>query len=77
MKRATKLNGAALAGTVRLGDLTVNRLGFGAMHLCGGLVWGRPRDRGHANRVLHRAIERTAGLTHRSKLQCSAAAGAV
>jgi len=38
-------------------DLTVNRLGFGAMHLCGGLVWGRPRDRGHVNRVLHRAVE--------------------
>jgi hypothetical protein len=50
-------NGAALAGTIDLGDLTLNRLGFGAMHLCGGLVWGRPRDRGHANRVLHRAIE--------------------
>jgi len=49
--------GAALAGTIDLGDLTVNRLGFGAMHLCGGLVWGRPRDRGHATRVLHRAIE--------------------
>jgi pyridoxine 4-dehydrogenase len=57
MKRATKLKGAARAGTIRLGDLTVNRLGFGAMHLCGGLVWGRPRDRGHANRILHRAIE--------------------
>jgi aryl-alcohol dehydrogenase-like predicted oxidoreductase len=57
MKRATKLKGAALAGTICLGDLTVNRLGFGAMHLCGDLVWGRPRDRGHANRVLHRAIE--------------------
>jgi pyridoxine 4-dehydrogenase len=57
MKRATKLKGGALAGTIRLGDLTVNRLGFGAMHLCGGLVWGRPRDRGHVNRVLHRAIE--------------------
>lgn len=49
--------GAALAGTIRLGDLTVNRLGFGAMRLCGDSAWGRPRDRGHANRVLHRAIE--------------------
>jgi pyridoxine 4-dehydrogenase len=57
MKRATKLKGAALAGTICVGDLTVNRLGFGAMHLCGDLVWGRPRDRGHANRVLHRAVE--------------------
>ena len=50
-------NGAALAGTIDLGDLTVNRLGFGAMRLCGDSAWGRPRDRGHANRVLHRAVE--------------------
>jgi pyridoxine 4-dehydrogenase len=49
--------GAALAGTIGLGDLTVNRLGFGAMRLCGDSAWGRPRDRGHANRVLHRAVE--------------------
>jgi hypothetical protein len=49
--------GAALAGTIELGDLTVNRLGFGAMRLCGDAVWGRPRDRGHSNRVLHRAVE--------------------
>src|SRR5438445_13683749 len=49
--------GAALAGTIDLGDLTVNRLGFGAMRLCGDSAWGRPRDRGHANRVLHRAVE--------------------
>jgi aryl-alcohol dehydrogenase-like predicted oxidoreductase len=50
-------NGAAVAGTVELGDLTVNRLGFGAMRLCGDSAWGRPRDRGHASRVLHRAVE--------------------
>lgn len=49
--------GAALAGTIRLGDLTVNRLGFGAMRLCGDSAWGRRRDEGHANRVLHRAVE--------------------
>jgi pyridoxine 4-dehydrogenase len=49
--------GAAVAGTIGLGDLTVNRLGFGAMRLCGDSAWGRPRDRGHANRVLHRAVE--------------------
>src|SRR3954453_23456565 len=50
-------NGAAVAGTVELGDLTVNRLGFGAMRLCGDSAWGSPRDRGHAFRVLHRAVE--------------------
>jgi pyridoxine 4-dehydrogenase len=48
---------AALAGTIDLGDLTVNRLGFGAMRLCGDSAWGRPRDRGHAGRVLRRAVE--------------------
>jgi pyridoxine 4-dehydrogenase len=49
--------GAALAGTIDLGDLTVNRLGFGAMRLCGDYAWGRPRDREHVSRVLHRAVE--------------------
>ena len=49
--------GAALAGTIDLGDLTVNRLGFGAMRLCGDYAWGRPRDREHVNRVLRRAVE--------------------
>ena len=49
--------GAALAGTIELSDLTVNRLGFGAMRLCGDYAWGRPRDREHVNRVLHRAVE--------------------
>jgi pyridoxine 4-dehydrogenase len=48
---------AALAGTIDLGDLKVNRLGFGAMRLCGDSAWGRPRDRGNANRVLRRAVE--------------------
>jgi pyridoxine 4-dehydrogenase len=50
-------NGAAFAGTIDLGDLTVNRLGFGAMRLCGESAWGRPRDRGHFNQVLRRAVE--------------------
>jgi pyridoxine 4-dehydrogenase len=49
--------GAALAGTIDLGDLTVNRLGFGAMRLCGDYAWGRPRDRGHGERLLRRAVE--------------------
>ncbi len=49
--------GAARAGTIRLGDLTVNRMGFAAMRLCGPHVWGMRRDRGNAHRVLHRAFE--------------------
>ena len=48
---------AALAGTIALGDMTVNLLGFGAMRLCGDSAWGRPKDRGHGIRVLRRAVE--------------------
>jgi pyridoxine 4-dehydrogenase len=42
---------------IKLGDLVVNRLGFGAMRVCGPNVWGPPRDRAHAHRVLRRAFE--------------------
>lgn len=48
---------AAAAGTVKLGDLTVNRMGFGAMRLCGPQVWGPPKDRSAALAVLRRAAE--------------------
>jgi len=48
---------ATLAGTVKLGDLTVHRMGFGAMRVCGPNVWGPPKDRAHAHRVLRRAVE--------------------
>jgi aryl-alcohol dehydrogenase-like predicted oxidoreductase len=43
--------------TVALGDLTVNRMGFGAMRVCGPDVWGPPEDRAAAHQVLRRAIE--------------------
>jgi aryl-alcohol dehydrogenase-like predicted oxidoreductase len=39
------------------GDLEVNRLGFGAMRLCGPRVLGWPRDRANALAVLRRAVE--------------------
>jgi pyridoxine 4-dehydrogenase len=39
------------------GDLTVNRLGFGAMRLTGEGVWGEPKDPAEAKRVLRRAVE--------------------
>jgi pyridoxine 4-dehydrogenase len=39
------------------GDLTVNRLGFGAMRITGKGVWGPPKDRDEATRVLRRAVE--------------------
>jgi aryl-alcohol dehydrogenase-like predicted oxidoreductase len=43
--------------TIQLGDLTVRRLGFGAMRLPGKDVWGEPADLAAAHAVLHRAIE--------------------
>ncbi|MEV0407844.1 aldo/keto reductase [Actinoallomurus sp. NPDC050550] len=39
------------------GDLTVNRLGFGAMRITGPGIWGPPADRDEALRVLRRAVE--------------------
>jgi pyridoxine 4-dehydrogenase len=49
---------AAAAGTITLGgDLTVNRLGFGAMRLTGSGIWGEPEDADEARRVLRRAVE--------------------
>jgi pyridoxine 4-dehydrogenase len=49
---------ATASGTFRIGgDLTVNRLGFGAMRLTGEGIWGEPRDVEEARRVLRRTIE--------------------
>ncbi|MGH9653509.1 MAG: aldo/keto reductase [Bryobacteraceae bacterium] len=39
------------------GDLTVNRLGFGAMRLTGEGIWGEPSDIEEARRVLRRSYE--------------------
>src|SRR5215212_9765708 len=48
---------AADAGTVDIGgDITVNRLGFGAMRITGRGIWGEPPDRDQARAVLRRAI---------------------
>ena len=52
-----RTDGAGAAGTIRLGDLTVNRLGFGAMRVCGPQIWGEPADRSDAIRLLRRAYE--------------------
>jgi pyridoxine 4-dehydrogenase len=49
---------AGIAGTIDVGgDLTVNRLGFGAMRITGAGIWGPPADREQAKAVLRRAIE--------------------
>jgi len=44
-------------GTLRLGDHSVRRLGFGAMRITGAGVWGEPEDRDEALAVLRRAVE--------------------
>jgi pyridoxine 4-dehydrogenase len=48
---------AAASGTVMVGDIRVNRLGYGAMQITGDGVWGDPPDRAEAVRVLRRAVE--------------------
>jgi pyridoxine 4-dehydrogenase len=42
---------------MKVADLEVNRMGFGAMRVCGPQVWGPPKDRPHALRVIRRAFE--------------------
>ncbi|MFP3985996.1 aldo/keto reductase [Streptomyces sp. E11-3] len=55
---------AAAAGTWMLGDLKVNRIGFGAMRLTGSAAFhqGTPRGRSQAIDALHRAVE--LGVNH-------------
>lgn len=49
---------AADSGTFSIGgDLTVNRLGYGAMQITGEGVWGEPDDVKEATKVLERALE--------------------
>src|SRR6266480_2115599 len=49
---------ASVAGKVSLGgEISVNRLGFGAMRLTGEGIWGPPKDRQGALTVLRRAVE--------------------
>jgi aryl-alcohol dehydrogenase-like predicted oxidoreductase len=56
-QRTTTITAEA-AGTVALGgDLTVRRMGFGAMRITGEGIWGEPDDPEECKRVLRRAIE--------------------
>src|SRR5271156_5959373 len=48
---------AAAAGAIKLGDLTVNRMGYGAMRITGTGIWGPPADRDAALATLRRAVE--------------------
>src|SRR5689334_14822677 len=53
---------AAQVGSYRVGDLDLNRIGYGAMQLAGPGVFGPPRDRAAAIEVLRTAAE--LGVNH-------------
>ena len=57
MPTASQAVSAAAAGTITLGDLTVNRLGYGAMRITGKGIWGPPADHAAAIATLRRAVE--------------------
>jgi pyridoxine 4-dehydrogenase len=55
---ATKTLNAKAAGSFAIGgDLTVNRLGYGAMRITGDGIWGEPTDANGAKKVLRRVVE--------------------
>ena len=57
MTTTTAVNAKA-SGTFAIGgDLTINRLGYGAMRITGDGIWGEPKDRENAKKVLRRAVE--------------------
>ena len=57
-KSAIAAGPAGAAGRITLGgDMTVNRLGFGAMRVTGTGIWGDPPDVEEAKRVLRRVVE--------------------
>jgi aryl-alcohol dehydrogenase-like predicted oxidoreductase len=52
------MSDAGTAGTIDVGgDLTVNRLGYGAMRITGRGIWGEPNSRDEARAVLRRVLE--------------------
>ncbi len=57
MSTTTLTAAAGAAGKIRLGELEVNRLGYGAMRLTGAGIWGPPADRAACLRTLRRAVE--------------------
>jgi pyridoxine 4-dehydrogenase len=57
MATLTAVNAKA-SGTFAIGgDLTVNRLGYGAMRITGDGIWGEPKDPENAKKVLRRVVE--------------------
>jgi len=58
MNNTVKSLSATASGTVSLGgELTVRRIGFGAMRITGDGIWGPPKDPAAAAAVLRRAVE--------------------
>ena len=52
------MSGVAASGTLTIGgDITIHRLGFGAMRITGRGIWGPPPDRDVAKAVLRRVVE--------------------
>jgi pyridoxine 4-dehydrogenase len=49
--------GASASGQFKIGDITINRLGYGAMRITGPDIWGPPRDRKAALATLRRLPE--------------------
>jgi aryl-alcohol dehydrogenase-like predicted oxidoreductase len=57
MGTTTTLQASAGGSFTLGGDLTIHRLGYGAMRITGDGVWGEPKDPEEAKRVLRRAVE--------------------
>jgi len=57
LNMSTQLVSAAAAGTIAVGDLIVNRMGYGAMRITGKGIWGPPADKAAALATLRRAVE--------------------
>jgi aryl-alcohol dehydrogenase-like predicted oxidoreductase len=58
MRAAEATTAAQNPSTFKIGgELTINRLGFGAMRITGDGIWGWPKDRAEAHKVLKRAVE--------------------
>ncbi|MFD2935657.1 aldo/keto reductase [Spirosoma flavum] len=56
--QATDQQPATQAGTITIGgDLTVNRLAYGAMRITGDGIWGPPKDHDECIRVLKRTLD--------------------
>ena len=56
-KTGTTSINASASGQFRIGDITINRLGYGAMRITGKGVWGPPKDRSAALATLRRLPE--------------------